>query len=369
MKKIVALFTLIIIAAGCSSSDGNNTSNTANYDKNAVLTNWADNIIIPAYTAYDAALGSLQTAVSAFTETPTEANLITVQTAWLDAYKKYQHVAMFDTGMASDLNLMLSANTFPTDVTGIETNISSGTYNLELQSQFSRQGFPALDYLLYGMGSTNEETVAVYAGAAGNSYKQYITAVVNRLKTISAAVLADWNGAYRNTFVNNTNSVTGSLNHSTNNFVKNLEKDVRYPKVGIPAGLFSNGVLFPEKVEAYFRGNVSKILLNEAITASKKFFNGTYYNSNGTGASLKGYLDAVGAKSEGQNLSDIINAQYETILTKNGALNDSFTTQVTTDNSKMIAAYNAMQTQVVYLKVNMFSALSLTIDYVDGDGD
>jgi predicted lipoprotein len=166
MKKIVALFTLIIIAAGCSSSDGNNTSNTANYDKNAVLTNWADNIIIPAYTAYDAALGTLQTAVSAFTQTPTEANLTAVQTAWLDAYKKYQHVAMFDTGMASDLNLMLSANTFPTDVTGIETNISSGTYNLELQSQFSRQGFPALDYLLYGMGSTNEETVAVYAGAA-----------------------------------------------------------------------------------------------------------------------------------------------------------------------------------------------------------
>lgn len=369
MKKIVALFTLIMIAAGCSSSDGNNNTNTANYDKTAVLTNWADNIIIPAYTAYDRANGTLQSAVNAFTAAPTETNLSAVQAAWLDAYKKYQHVAMFDTGMASDLNLVLSSNTFPTDVTGIESNISSGTYNLELQSQFSRQGFPALDYLLYGMGSTNEETVAVYNGTTGNGYKAYMTAVVNRLKTVSAAVLADWNGAYRNSFITNNNAVTGSLNHSTNNLVKNLEKDIRFPKVGVPAGLFSNGILYPGKVEAYYRNNVSKILLNEAITASKKFFNGTYYNGNGSGPSLKGYLDAVGAKSNGQNLSDIINAQYETVITTNAALNDSFSYQVETDNSKMTASYNAIQTLLVYLKVDMFSALSLTIDYVDGDGD
>jgi predicted lipoprotein len=368
MKKIAALLSFVLFAAACSSSDS--TNNTANYDKNAVLTNWADNIIIPSYTAYDNANAALQTSVSTFTTTPNADNLAAVQTAWLNAYKVFQHAAIFDTGKATDLSLVLSANTYPADVAGIQNNINSGNFTLGMQAQYARQGFPALDYLLYGLGTTSNDVLAFYTtNARASAYKQYLNAVTADLKRVSALILADWNGAYRATYIANDNTVTGSLNHSTNNLVKNLEKDIRNPKLGIPAGLFSNGTLYPDKVEAYYRNNVNKILLNEAVTASKNFFNGTYYNGSGSGASLKGYLDAVGAKSGGQNLSDIINAQYNTVLTTNNTLNDSFSTQVTTDNTKMIAAHTALQKLVVYLKLDMFSALSLTIDYVDGDGD
>lgn len=370
MKKIVALLSLVLFVTACSSSDSNSTNNTANYDKTAVLTNWADNIIIPTYTAYDNANATLQTSIATFTTTPSTDNLAALQAAWLNAYKVFQHAGMFDTGKATDLSLVLAANTYPTDVAGIQSNIASGSYTLGTQAQYARQGFPALDYLLFGLGTTNDEILAYYTtNAQATAYKQYLTAVVTELKRVSALVLADWNGTYRNTFVNNSNEVTGSLNHSTNNFVKNLEKDIRNPKLGIPAGLFSNGVLYPEKVEAYYRNNVSKVLFAEAITASKNFFNGTYYDGSSSGASLKGYLDAVGAKSNGQNLSDIINAQYNAVLAANNALNDSFSTQVSTDNSKMIAANTALQSLIVYTKLDMFSALSLTIDYVDGDGD
>ncbi|MFP5437338.1 MAG: imelysin family protein [Bacteroidia bacterium] len=368
MKKIAALLSFVLFAAACSSSDS--TNNTANYDKNAVLTNWADNIIIPSYTAYDNANAALQTSVSTFTTTPNADNLAAVQTAWLNAYKVFQHAAIFDTGKATDLSLVLSANTYPADVAGIQNNINSGNFTLGMQAQYARQGFPALDYLLYGLGTTSNDVLAFYTtNAKASAYKQYLNAVTADLKRVSGLILADWNGAYRATYIANNNTVTGSLNHSTNNLVKNLEKDIRNPKLGIPSGLFSNGTLYPDKVEAYYRNNVNKILLNEAVTASKNFFNGTYYNGSGSGASLKGYLDAVGAKSGGQNLSDIINAQYNTVLNTNNTLNDSFSTQVTTDNTKMIAAHTALQKLVVYLKLDMFSALSLTIDYVDGDGD
>nr|WP_322623679.1 imelysin family protein [uncultured Flavobacterium sp.] len=370
MKKIVALLSIVLFTAACSSSDSNGNSNTANYDKTAVLTNWADNIIIPTYTAYDNANATLQTSVSTFTATPNADNLVAVQTAWLNAYKVFQHAAIFDIGKATNLSLVLSANTFPTDVTGIRNNVTSGTYTLGRPAEFARQGFPALDYLLYGLGTTNDQVLTYYTtNTQAAAYKQYLTAVTADLKRVSGLILTDWNGSYRDTFIANDNAVTGSLNHSTNNLVKNMEKDVRNPKLGIPAGLFSAGTLYPDKVEAYYRNNVSKTLLNEAVTASKNFFNGTYYDGTGSGASLKGYLDAVGAKSGGQNLSDIINAQFNTVLTTNNTLNESFSTQVTTDNTKMIAAHTALQKLVVYLKLDMFSALSLTIDYVDGDGD
>jgi len=35
----------------------------------------------------------------------------------------------------------------------------------------------------------------------------------------------------------------------------------------------------------------------------------------------------------------------------------------------MLAAYDALQQNVVYVKLDMMQALNITIDYVDGDGD
>ena len=35
----------------------------------------------------------------------------------------------------------------------------------------------------------------------------------------------------------------------------------------------------------------------------------------------------------------------------------------------MITAYNTLQQNVVYTKLDMMQALNITIDYVDGDGD
>ena len=35
----------------------------------------------------------------------------------------------------------------------------------------------------------------------------------------------------------------------------------------------------------------------------------------------------------------------------------------------MLAAYDAIQQNVVYLKLDMMQALNITVDYVDSDGD
>jgi len=375
MKKRIAALALCIstictIIIGCTSDSKDDNNNTANYDKNAMLISWADNIIIPSYTNYAAKVTTLNQSAAAFTATPNAQNLTTLRAAWLDAYKAYQHVGIFDIGKATDIHLLEATNTYPTDAAGIEANVASGTYNLDVQAQFAKQGFPALDYVMYGLGDTDAEVLAFYTtNANAAKYKTYLTALIAKLKATADAIVADWNGSYRATFISSVNPVTGSVNQMTNNFVKNLEKDIRAPKVGIPAGLFSNGVLYPASVEAYYRNDVSKTLLNEAIDASKDFFNGTTFGTTTAGPGLKEFLDAVNAKSNGQNLSTIINNQYTAINTANGALSDSFSAQVAADNTKMTAAYNTMQQQVVYTKVDMFSALSLTIDYVDGDGD
>ena len=366
MKRVLLAFCFIALVAACSSNDGEDTT-TQSYDRTALLTNWADNIIIPAYQNYVGKAGTLSNKATAYTQNLDAASLAELRTAWLEAYVAYQSVAMYDFGKAADLYLKQSANTFPTDANGIQANIASGTYNLNQQVQFSKQGFPAIDYLINGLGS-DAETIATYAN--NENAKIYLVAVANQLKTIAETVTADWTGNYRNTYIsNNGTSVTSSINKTTNNFVKNLEKDIRTGKLGIPAGLFSNGVVYADKVEGFYKNDVSKLLLNAGIQAEQDFFNGKAFNSSATGASLKSALDAVNAVRESSKLSDIINNQFTAIYAANNELNDSFSQQILTDNTKMVTAYNTLQQNVVYIKLDMMQALNITIDYVDGDGD
>ncbi|MFV8271016.1 imelysin family protein [Flavobacterium sp. GT2N3] len=371
MKKTLLILSLIALIAACSSNEGDGTTDENNYDRTVLLTNWADNIIIPSYVNYQAKVQILVTNSNTFVATPTEANLQAVRTSWLDAYKAYQYTSMYNLGKAEEINFNMASNTYPTNTIGIESNISSGTYNLALLSQLDKQGFPALDYLINGLSTSDASIVAFYAtNTNATNYKQFLTAVVSRLKTNIDAVVTDWNSSFRNSYVaNNGTSVSSSVNKTTNLFVKNLEKDIRSGKLGIPSGVFSSGVKFPEKVEGYYKNDISKELLNVSLKAQQDFFNGKHFNNATTGESLKTYLDFLNAIRNNQKLSDIINNQFTTIYTVNNTLNNSFSQQINTDNSKMIAAYDALQQNVIYTKLDMMQALNITIDYVDSDGD
>jgi hypothetical protein len=50
-----------------------------------------------------------------------------------------------------------------------------------------------------------------------------------------------------------------SVNSTTNNFVKNLEKIFVLANL-IPAGLFSGGIKYPEKVEAFIKRSFKRVI-------------------------------------------------------------------------------------------------------------
>ena len=371
MKKIVLFLIATFVLYACSSNNNEANSNGDNFNRTALLTNWADNIIAPSYLNYQTKVQNLQTNVSVFTSSPSEFNLQTMRQSWVEAYKAYQNVTLFYFGKAMEINLKEATNTYPTDVAGIETNIESANYNLNLLSQFSKQGFPALDYLINGLGTTDSDIVTYYTVHANNvKYKQYLTDVTAKLYSNVTLVIEDWNNGYRDIYVaNNGNAVSSSVNITTNLFVKNFEKDIRAGKLGIPGGVFSSGTKFPEKVEAFYKKDISKILLNTSIQAQQDFFMGKHFNSTTTGESLKSYLDYLNVVRNGENLSAIINNQFAVIYSTNNNLNDNLAQQVTSDNSKILDSYDALQQNVIYMKLDMMQALNITIDYVDGDGD
>ncbi|WP_375605120.1 imelysin family protein [Flavobacterium davisii] len=339
-----------------------------NYDKKAMLTNWAENIIIPAYKNYQIEVNKLYEEANSFKQNPTTDNLNKVRTSWFNSYKAYQRVAMFKIGKSEDLYFVNHANTYPVNVIEINKNINTEGYNLTSLTQFDKQGYPALDYMLYGLADTDNAILMFYTGAEAQKYATYLTALVTDLKNTADSLLNDWN-TYKNTFISNTNNTSsGSVNLIVNAYIEYFEKHIRLGKVGYPAGKFSSGVQ-PNKVEGYFKKDISKILLNEAVKASADFFNGKYFASNQTGPSLKSYLDHLNVQRNNKLLSTIINDQFSLIQIKNNALDNNFVNQISTDNNKMLEAYDAMQINVSYFKVDMLTALNIAVGYVDSDGD
>ncbi|PVW13093.1 imelysin family protein [Marixanthomonas spongiae] len=371
IKKGLLFLLMTMVAFSCSEDESTAPDeDTDAFDRKAMLINWADNIIIPAYTAFDDKAEMLLVETQSFTADPTVSNLENLRSVWMAAYLEFQNVSMFEIGKAEMLNYRNRINVYPTNASEIESLIASGNYDFSLPSTVDAQGFPAMDYLLNGLASSNDETVAFYTtNTNAQNYKDYLNALAETISTLTKTVLNDWKGDYRDTFVNNTSSsASGAVDKLANDYVFYYEKALRAGKVGIPAGVFSNDPL-PEKVEAFYKKNISKQLALKALQATQNFFEGKKFNGSAKGESFKSYLEYLNTIKNGENLGNLISAQFETAKTSLKGLNDNFVLQIETDNPKMLAAYNELQRNVILLKVDMLQAMDINVDYVDSDGD
>lgn len=365
MKNLLLLLLLTITAFSCGEDD--NVQPSDNFDRQAMLTHWADNIIIPGYVAFTASTTDLQAAAAAFVANPELITLSTLRSAWETAYLDWQKVAMYEIGKAEELLLTNNLNIYPVDVAALDANINSGTYNLELPSTNDQQGFPALDYLLYGLDEEESTLVNLYAD--NENYRLYLQAVANRINTLSQAVLNDWTSRYRDEFIaNDGNSATASVDRFVNDYIFFYEKHLRAGKVGIPAGVFS-GAPLDNTVEAYYRRDFSKELLLASFDAVQNFFNGKSFDESSTGPSLAAYLTELNAEKNGIPLAQTINEQFNQTRIQAVLLADDFTQQIAADNSAMLATYDQLQINVINLKVDMLQKLNINVDYVDADGD
>lgn len=350
----------------CSSSSEDPDTPDDNYDRSKILTNVADNIIIPAFTNFDDKLTVLQEKTTFFTASADENSLEEVRAAWLDALKAWQHVAVFNIGKAEEIGFVNFINIYPASSEEIESNIESGNYDFSNSNYHDSQGFQALDYLFFGLGETDAAIVGKFttdANAVG--YQKYANDILSKMTEITSAIVNDWQGGYRDNFVNSSgNTATSSLNKFVNDFIFYYEKLLRANKFGIPAGNFSNTPL-PAKVEGFYNKEVSKVLAIEALTSVKNVFNGTTFNGTSSGSSFKEYLEAL----DNATLAANINNQFNAAQTQINTLDTNFYNQINTDNSAMLSAYDELQKAVVMLKVDMLQAFNVRVDYVDADGD
>ena len=356
-----------------NTTDNSNSNTSSNdelnsFDHTEMLTNWVDNIIIPSITNFDNSLEIFKESATTFVNAPTTETLSNLKEAWLSSFLKWQHVEMFDIGLSEEIYYKNRINLYPTNVERIENNISTLNYDLDEPVNFSAQGLNSIDYLLFGIGENEVEIISKFSDENLN-YGKYLTDLVDKMVSLTYEIKSSWSDEYKSSFISSTdNTASSSINKVVNDFIYYFEKGFRANKIGIPAGVFSDKPL-PDRVEAYYGKNYSKILALEATNAVNYFFNGNYSNdTESKGLSIKDYLDYLEADKE-EKLSEKINSQLEKIKTKVSELNTNFSEQVSQENLEMLITYDVIQANVVFLKVDMLQVLNISVDYVDADGD
>lgn len=372
--KVTFFLVLAALMLACDGSNNEPSTEDNSKDRKVILTHWADNIIIPSYAAFQAKFDIMVSKNALFQQTPSLSTLTELRAAWVDAYLEWQKVELFEFGPADRYTMRNFFNIYPTDIAGISENINNENANLDVPAAYAKQGFPALDYLLNGVAADDEQIVAFYT-TSDNASKNiaYLNRLVTRMDTILKSVVSEWT-TYRETFISKTGlDIGSSMGLVVNAYVLNYERYIRSGKIGIPSGstITAGGVAYPEKVEAYYKKDISRDLAKNAHQASQSFFKGIAIASGSEGPSFKSYLDALGAKdaNTGTALSDIINQQFNTITAGLTPLSPNLAEQVQNDNDAMKAVYTDMQKAVRMIKVDMTSAMSITITYTDNDGD
>lgn len=374
-KKIIHLVVgLLFILTGCSSSKKDDLKPEHGFDRKAMLTNFADNIIKPSYDSFKQSFDLMKTKSEDFLNAPSVTGLQEFRSAWKDAYVVWQKVELFEVGPAEDVMLRTHFNIYPFNVARAESNITSGIYNLDEAGQISAQGFPAIDYFLNGTGEDDAAILAWFNDPTkGANRKKYLRDVVGKMSDKLQAVVSEWNGSYRNTFINNVGTdVASSTGKLVNAYILHYERFVRSGKIGIPAGIMGSSLISPapEKVEAFYQRDLSKELALTAQQAVLDFYRGKSFNSTSTGPSFKTYFAALGSKGlDGRLLADILDDQFGKAMLKLNDTQADFYKQIQTDRSKMVSVFEEMQLAVRYLKLDMTSAMGISISYTDNDGD
>ena len=367
MKKYLYAPILILILTSCGSESGIEQTND-NFDRGLVLNSTYDSIIIPAYNDFSNHLLNLEQSIIDFTQNTSEENLNNVRKSWASSYVSWQNIAMFNIRVAEENFYSSIMNIYPCDTAQVNKNIEDSISSISGYSPNSSaaSGFPAIGYMIYGLGSDSTQVLSYYTSNESSKFKSYLLALVNQMSYNTDLIINDWNNN-KSAFVSSSgNTVSSSLNMIINDYIYHFEKRVREAKIATPSGV-RDGNPKVTHVESFYRPDLSKRLLEQSFTSIERFYYGNSFSGLNSGTGLVSYLEAL---DNTDALLNEIDNQIINIKNKIEMLNDDFTTHINSgDLNKMHEVFFAMQSLVGSLKTDMLSRFNIATDFPDNDGD
>lgn len=336
------------------------------FDRKALLAVHFNNVLQPAYLQLKAQVDQLEKQVQLFNAD--SSNVVAVQALFKDTYLSWAFCSPLQAGDLENLILRDHLNVFPCSKTSIEANILDSNVDLNQANNFAAKGFPALDYLLFGTGSTTQEIENYFDDSQnGSMRKAYLLKVVNDIASrvnIAVQTIANMESAFKTNVSLSTGSSIAVIFNEVNKEIDLLKNN----RFGIPAGKKSFGQTYPEKVEGYYSG-ISLQLAQNNLNAIKAILLGYNIDSMEDLIGFDDYADYMNAKSNGTSLSQAIKNQIGTTQGSIDAIKSSIDKAIINTPEDVNKAYADIQKLIIYTKSDLTSVLNIAITYQDNDGD
>ncbi len=353
-------FFLIVVLSFSACQDPENTP-TDTFDRSAMLRNYADNLIQPAFSSLSNGVASLSLNWEAFRIAQTPQLLDGLRQNWALSYGRWQAANAYNFGPAGEegfrKGLIEEIGIFPVNSVKIEEFIAAGDTSFQNFNRDTR-GFLALEYLLF------EES----NGSVLNDPKRqaYCGALIRHLQARIDEVNTSW-ATYKTEFITADGTDVGSSTAQLyNEFVRSFES-IKNFKVGLPAGKRPGQTQpEPQLVEAYYSGQSLEMLKLHLSSIQNIYYGRSANGQDGSG--LKDYVDkAIG----GSELATATLLQLAAINLALAAVptDRPLATLVAENHPSVDALHTELQKHTRFFKSDMSSLLGIAITFSSGDGD
>lgn len=360
----VALLMAALLPVACS--DDAPDDKFASFDRKGMLQNLGSNVILPAFSEFAEKTDSLVAQVTAFNQQQTPAEFAKTQVMWLRTANSYKRCEVYQFGpltstAAADLNF------WPARTASIDAMTGHNVTEESLMQQGATvKGLTTLEYKLYSGGAAAYNQ---YAPTTPDSdlNRAYLLALAQVLRTSAHQVRDGWQTSYAATYPQQDGqTINSSINVTANALISYVDY-IKNNKIGTPAGK-KDGNLHPEQVEAYYSG-ASLPQIQHNLTGLERLFTGAGPTGS-TGPGFNALLDYLEATYNGQPLSAAILAQINDCRAKAQALGTGPLSDAVRQNPTGVTAlYDSLKQLLVLVKVDMVSAVGVTLTFSDNDGD
>lgn len=364
MKKTgLILFALIAVLVGvvaCKKDEPDDAK--PGFDRVAMLTEYRDKFILPAYQDALVKSTALSDAAASFVAAPSAAGLSALQSAWINGIVAWQQACMYNFGPAGESGILKSLQeelaTFPVNENKLNTILNTGTWNT---NDFNRdaRGFFAAEFLIF---DPTADAQAIVERFNAQTRKDFLLALVNDIRTRIANVQSAWS-SYSSEFVSNSGTDAGSsVSLMYNEFVKSYEALKNF-KFGLPLGLRpGQTAVAPELLEARYSRisfRLAKVHFNHLVN---------FYRGLDEAKSYKGYLKTV---TGGEALVTETETQLTVLSNLFNALDENLdmSERIVNNPQALIDLHTELQKNTKNFKSDMSSLLGIAITFSSGDGD
>lgn len=356
--KKYTFYSLILVLLACNPESDDPRPEETDYTD--LLTNQIDNVIIPSMINYQSEMDALLVQVESFNRSINQNSLSTLRETYKKAYVAYQAAAVHNYYATLNKNLVNTTNLYPIDIDVLNRFIENESFNFITTSQERANGFPALDYLLYG----HNDMIMFY----NNDLKRgkFIVELIKAMKSTSDDLVEQWSGNLRKNFIGNGGTEIGSsISVQLNGVLLYYEENIRENKVGIPIGRLgpNDSPITPDpaKMEGYYQSlsddsdEFALLLVKQAVKEIEDIYLGRTFK----GQDNKGYDDLLLAREQ-PSIDTDIKDQFEAIY---------YQIENRTSISGNTNLYNAVQGLVTLFKSDLFPVLNVQDADGANDGD